>query len=247
MRIAFVVSWKDEAILRLRHKKFLTACHLFGGRKRFSTSFSFGNRKRFRRLPFDVFFTFVFEKRFQRLFQVERKSFRRSFRFLKTEDFNVVHSHQSKRVFDVVFILEPEKRSTLKTLTEKLYRRFHRLTGDQNISEERQSLRRQTSININGVNGTKLLLHVKPHKIVGTICNNNNVFIPEKPEVNCVTRFVWQDVRTYNLNFLLLLFGLLFILFGIMTSEEDKTSTNLAVENLKLQLNESYRCAEKLM
>ena len=32
-----------------------------------------------------------------------------------------------------------------------------------------------------------------------------------------------------------------------MTSEEDKTNTNLAIENLKLQLNESYRCAEKLM
>ena len=32
-----------------------------------------------------------------------------------------------------------------------------------------------------------------------------------------------------------------------MTSEEDKTNTNLAIENLKSQLNESYRCAEKLM
>ena len=32
-----------------------------------------------------------------------------------------------------------------------------------------------------------------------------------------------------------------------MTSEEDKTKTNLAIENLKSQLNESYRCAEKLM
>ena len=32
-----------------------------------------------------------------------------------------------------------------------------------------------------------------------------------------------------------------------MTSEEDKTNTNLAIENLKLQLNESYRCVEKLM
>ena len=53
--------------------------------------------------------------------------------------------------------------------------------------------------------------------------------------------------ETYNLNLLLLLFGLLFILFGIMTSEEDKTKTNLAIKNLKSQLNESYRCAEKLM
>ena len=89
---------------------------------------------------------------------------------------------------------------------------------------------------------------MKPHKIVGTIRNNNNnVFIPEKPKVNCVTRFVRQDVRTYNLNLSLLLFGLLFILFGIMTSEEDKTKTNLAIENLKSQLNESERCAEKLM
>ena len=32
-----------------------------------------------------------------------------------------------------------------------------------------------------------------------------------------------------------------------MTSEEDKTNTNLAIENLKSQLNESYRCTEKLM
>ena len=32
-----------------------------------------------------------------------------------------------------------------------------------------------------------------------------------------------------------------------MTSEEDKTKTNLAIENLKSQLNESYRCTEKLM
>ena len=32
-----------------------------------------------------------------------------------------------------------------------------------------------------------------------------------------------------------------------MTSEEDKTNTNLAIENLKSQLKESYRCAEKLM
>ena len=32
-----------------------------------------------------------------------------------------------------------------------------------------------------------------------------------------------------------------------MTSKEDKTNTNLAIENLKSQLNESYRCAEKLM
>ena len=32
-----------------------------------------------------------------------------------------------------------------------------------------------------------------------------------------------------------------------MTSEEDKINTNLAIENLKSQLNESYRCAEKLM
>ena len=32
-----------------------------------------------------------------------------------------------------------------------------------------------------------------------------------------------------------------------MTSEEDKTNTNLAIENLKSQLNESYRWAEKLM
>ena len=32
-----------------------------------------------------------------------------------------------------------------------------------------------------------------------------------------------------------------------MTSEEDKTKTNLAIENLKSQLNESYRCPEKLM
>ena len=31
-----------------------------------------------------------------------------------------------------------------------------------------------------------------------------------------------------------------------MTSEEDK-KTNLVIENLKLQLNESYRCTEKLM
>ena len=56
-----------------------------------------------------------------------------------------------------------------------------------------------------------------------------------------------QDVRTYNSNSSLLLFGLLFILFGIITSEDDKTNTNLAIENLKSQLNESYRCAEKLM
>ena len=32
-----------------------------------------------------------------------------------------------------------------------------------------------------------------------------------------------------------------------MTSEEDKTNTNLAIENLKWQLNKSYRCAENLM
>ena len=32
-----------------------------------------------------------------------------------------------------------------------------------------------------------------------------------------------------------------------MTSKEDKTNTNSAIENLKWQLNESYRCAEKLM
>ena len=32
-----------------------------------------------------------------------------------------------------------------------------------------------------------------------------------------------------------------------MTSEEDKTNTNLAIKNLKSQLNESYRCAKKLM
>ena len=32
-----------------------------------------------------------------------------------------------------------------------------------------------------------------------------------------------------------------------MISEEDKTKTNLAIKNLKSQLNESYRCAEKLM
>ena len=32
-----------------------------------------------------------------------------------------------------------------------------------------------------------------------------------------------------------------------MTSGEDKTNTNLAIENLKSQVNESYRCAEKLI
>ena len=32
-----------------------------------------------------------------------------------------------------------------------------------------------------------------------------------------------------------------------MISEEDKTNTDLAIKNLKSQLNESYRCAEKLM
>ena len=32
-----------------------------------------------------------------------------------------------------------------------------------------------------------------------------------------------------------------------MTSERDKTNTNLAIENLKSQVNESYRYAEKLM
>ena len=32
-----------------------------------------------------------------------------------------------------------------------------------------------------------------------------------------------------------------------MTSEENKTYTNLAIENLNLQVNESYRCAKKLM
>ena len=32
-----------------------------------------------------------------------------------------------------------------------------------------------------------------------------------------------------------------------MTFEEDTTNTNLAIKNLKSQLNESYRCAEKLM
>ena len=32
-----------------------------------------------------------------------------------------------------------------------------------------------------------------------------------------------------------------------MISEDDKTNTNLMIENLKLQLNNSYRCTEKLM
>ena len=33
----------------------------------------------------------------------------------------------------------------------------------------------------------------------------------------------------------------------MMTSEEDKINTNLAIENLKSQVNENYRRAEKLM
>ena len=158
--------------------------------KKFSTSFPFRNRKKsFQRFSLSkskgkVFEgLFVFEdKKFSSLSspkKVERKSFRRS--------------HHWQKSFDVVFILEVEKRSTLKTLTKKLYWRFRRSTCDKKISEERQSLRGQTSINnnINSVNGTKFqLLHLKSHKIVGTICNNNNVFIFEKPKVNCVTRFV---------------------------------------------------------
>ena len=135
------------------------------------------------------------EKGFRRvfLFKIEKKSFQRVFPFeIRKEKFLTLSSSSlAKKILDVVFILEVEKRSTLKTLTKKLYRRFRRSTGDQKISEERQSLRRQTSININSVNGTKFqLLHLKSHKIVETICNNNNVFMFEKPKVNCVTRFV---------------------------------------------------------
>ena len=161
-----VRSWKDEAVLRLRHKSFQQVSPSEVERKSFQRRvISLKIEKRFRRFPL---------------------TFSSSSSSLK-KVFNVSSFWTSKKVFDVVFILEVKKRSTLKTLTKKLYQRFHRSTGDQNISEERQSLRRQTFININGVNGTKLLLHVKPHKIVGTICNNNNVFIFEKPKVNCVT------------------------------------------------------------
>ena len=128
-------------------------------------------------VSFDLFFIFEFEKRFP---------------LLKSKG-KVFDSPRWKKVFNVIFILEFKKGSTLKTLTKKLYRRFRCPTGDQKISEERQSLRWQTSININSVNDTKLLLHMKPHKIVGTICNNNNVFIFEKHKVKlrdviCVTR-----------------------------------------------------------
>ena len=130
----------------------------------------------------EVFFTFECEEKIFNVFSLSKSK----------EKFSTVSSSlRQKKVFDVVFILELEKGSTLKTLTKKLYRRFRCSTGDQKISEERQSLRRQTSININSVNGTKFqLLHLKSHKIVGTICNNNNVFIFKKPKVNCVTQFV---------------------------------------------------------